>query len=129
MTLPQFDRENSIYDWFSLTYQSNNDLNDALKNQAKHEIVERILQTTPVVEICSYIHCHIVFAVKTENSVILLDDLILALRRPLVHFKPDLLFSLNLIAKSQPPSSIWLYIYGDSSMNDKFLASISDIYP
>ncbi len=129
MPAPQLNKPVSPYRWYSLTYQSNGVVNDAMHNQAKRAIAEILIHGFEIVDIHSYIHGNIFFAVNTNAPVRKFNEIITALRAPLVARAPSLLFSLVLVAKTFETNINYLYVYGSDTMDQHFKDSIIDIFP
>jgi hypothetical protein len=69
MASPQFNKEKSPYRWYSLTYQSSNELNNATHQEIKKMIAEVLLTSFEIENIHSYIHGTIIFSMNTNQAM------------------------------------------------------------
>ena len=129
MPPPQFNKRVSGLRWYSLTYQSNEILNNAVHGKIKRIIAGYLVGNFNIVEIHSYIHGNIIFGITTNRPIALFDEIIECIIEPLVDMPPPLLFSLVLVAKNDDAHINYMYVYGSDAMDMHFLDSISDFYP
>ncbi|HWY36685.1 MAG TPA: hypothetical protein VNX68_18720 [Nitrosopumilaceae archaeon] len=128
MSAPQINIEILSHKWYSLTYQSNEIINEKMHHQVKKFIAELLISNFTIKDIRSYIHGNIIFAIDTNNPVNIFRNIIEAIRSPLVNNAPPLLFSINLIAQ-KTDNEVYLYIYGSDDMNAHFRTSILSVFP
>ena len=127
MGTTQFNKEKSDHIWFSLTYQSNNLLNEETHNTIKALIGEELLKTELVKDIHSYIHGNIVFAVNSANAETTFDTLVGILEKPMASQSPRLLFNLSIVGISTTQNGVWkcfMHIEGKDDLDTNFRQSI-----
>lgn len=132
MASPQLNNSPLNFWWYSLTYQSNELINDELHNKTKVEITKIIVDGFNINEIHSFIHGHIVFGINTIKPTTILSEIVKALNEPLARYSPPLLFSINLMAKSNPTSGkgiVHAYVNGSDDMENHFKESIKEFFP
>lgn len=129
MPAPQFNKVGHPNRWYSLTYQSNNLLNVIEHNKVKRILAGYLVGNFNVIEIHSYIHGNIIFAVRTNRPIGIFDEIINKIRGTLSNHAPPLLFSLVLVARTNETQINYMYVYGSDVMDTNFLTSIDDFYP
>ena len=95
----QFNKKISPLHWYSITYQSNDILNESLTREhhmlIKPLIAKILFDKIHAANFHSYIHGTIIFTVK-ENPLQHFDTAVNELLKPLTEYSPKLLFSLVL---------------------------------
>lgn len=116
--------------FISITYQSNDYLNEELDNKTKQEIAKTLVDNFAIQNIHSYVHGQIIVEVSNYNVISVYKNMIKALAVPMASEAPSLLYSVILAPKSNDNSQKNLiYVDGDADMNNNFLDSISEFYP
>lgn len=123
---PQFDKLPGTPSWFSLTYQSNNELNKKFKREFKPSAkvaIAKILNDNFSIEIHSYLHCNIIFSINTNNPFTEFDKIFSILLKSMDN---RLLFNLSLVSKnsSSHPENI-MYINGSDNIENNFRRAIA----
>ncbi|HEY9083718.1 MAG: hypothetical protein COA31_006480 [Flavobacteriales bacterium] len=116
--------------FITITYQSNDYLNEELDNKTKQEIAKILVEKLDIKKIHSYIHGQIIIEVNNTNIITTLKDVISELAEPLASKTPPLLYSVMMVpfTKDTPPKNL-IYVDGNADMNNNFLASIDEFYP
>ena len=114
--------------WFSLTLESNGEVNKKLEENAKIAITRILVDIDGfnIVELYSFVHCNIIFGVNTSNPHVVFKKIHETLSKPIVENTPSILINLTLAARSD--NEIYLHINGSKKMNENFLNSISDFF-
>lgn len=117
--------------FITVTYQSNNYLNEELDNKVKQNIASVIVEVVDVKNIHSYVHGQIIVEVSNVNPIVSLKKIIRALSIPMSSLTPALLYSVDITSTvGEAPNLVSnLYVNGDSEMNTNFLESIKEFYP
>jgi hypothetical protein len=130
MPAPQFNKEATNSYWYSITYQSNNELNHALHVSAKQAIAKLLVDNfAQLHELHSYMHSSLKCSLNTNNPLANFDRMVQILNAPLAAHNPPLLFSIELVARSNNPNTNYMYIHGSDEMHANFLKSIEGFYP
>lgn len=126
--MPQFNKDRENHIWFTLTYQSNDMLNDALHTSIKVLIVGKLYKKFKVVDMNSYIHGNVIFCINPPFTDKIFDDMVAELNESLVNYTPKLLFNLSVVGVDiQNPRTNYMYIAGSDTLNENFHKSIVEI--
>lgn len=128
--MPQIHYPTGPYYFITVTYQSNDYLNEKVDN-IKTEIAKIIFTAAPVKSLQSHIHGQIIAEVPTDNAVRYLKQIVEALKEPLAKNTPKLDFTAELVSHGSITNNTqhWIYVNENNNMNENFLKSISSFYP
>lgn len=133
--MPQINYPKTNNRFITVTYQSNNYLNEELDNKVKQVIAKTIFDSVKVLNFHSYVHGQIIVEISKENVVTDLKKIVNALAEPMTtHALPPnktLLYSVDLtsVLKGDDPVENLIFVCGDDEMNTSFLDSIKKFYP
>jgi len=119
--------------FITITYQSNDYLNQEIDNRVKQEIAKTLVDNFDIQNIHSYVHGQIIVEVSNYNIISVCKDIVKELAVPMASEAPSLLYSVELASfirkKTPPPYENLLYVEGSDEMNKNFLESIKEFYP
>jgi len=125
---PQFDKDKSNHVWFTLTYQSNDALNDAAHASIKILIAEKLYNKFNIVDMHSYIHGNVIFSINPNFTETIFDSIVTELNKSLVTYTPKLLFNLSIVGiDGLNPWVNFMYINGSDTLNKNFHKSLESI--
>lgn len=128
-----FPKSNNRF--ITISYQSNNYLNEKLDGQAKQMIAKTLVENIPNInKIHSYVHGQIIIEISTSSKLLAtttLKNVVKALEKPMAANTPALHYSVDLASKTgeKPPYENWIHVDGDVEMNKNFLKSIESFWP
>lgn len=131
--MPQIHFPKTKNRYVTVTYQSNNYLNEEVDNKVKKVIAKSLFDAVKILMFHSYVHGQIIVEVSDSSPIEDLKKIIAALEKPMASQTPALLYTADLTSFSNNNTpelpTQWISVHGDSDMNTKFLKSIEDFYP